>query len=174
MKPSPPATVSSVFTPAILRPETQDLAVFVDGIENICEAQARVARRYLEDGSIEDACPPLRALLHIMAEGQYEGRGIQDTSVRAHFTRDALLASDWYRERLTTKQQRDIQRAERLVTNLRDFMAMPHYADEAERLGAATRLARAEAELARVRAPDYPDSLVGTIGADPLQPRRTT
>lgn len=164
----------AVFTPAILRPETQDLAVFVDGIENICEAQARVARRYLEDGSIEDACPPLRALLHIMAEGQYEGRGIQDTSVRALFTRDALLASDWYRERLTTKQQRDIQRAERLVTNLRDFMAMPHYADEAERLGAATRLARAEAELARVRAPDYPDSLVGTIGADPLQPRRTT
>ena len=49
-----------VFDEAFLRPETQDLDAFVDGINNITEAQQRVARQYFEDGSIEDACPPLR------------------------------------------------------------------------------------------------------------------
>src|SRR5690606_26701019 len=58
---------AAVFTPDMLRPETQDLEVFVDGVDNIVQAQERVARQYFEDGSVHDACPPLRALLHIMA-----------------------------------------------------------------------------------------------------------
>ena len=164
----------AVFTPAILRPETQDLAVFVDGVENICEAQERVARRYLEDGSIEDACPPLRALIHIMAEGHYQGRTIRDPAIRGLFTREALLASDWYRERLEVKQQRDIQLARRLVHNLQQFLELRHYADEAHRLDANARLERAKARLATVQDPAYLDALVGTLGADPLQPARET
>ena len=43
-----------------------------------------------------------------MAFGQHEGRTERNPEVRRLFTREALLASDWYRERLTTKQQRDI------------------------------------------------------------------
>jgi hypothetical protein len=164
----------AVFTPAILRPETQDLAVFVDGVENICEAQERVARRYLEDGSIEDACPPLKALIHIMAEGHYEGRTVRHPAIRGLFTREALLASDWYRERLEVKQQRDIQLARRLVHNLQQFLDLRHYADEAHRLDAAARLERAKAQLATVQDPAYLDALVGTLGADPLQPARET
>jgi phosphoenolpyruvate carboxykinase (diphosphate) len=162
----------AVFTPAILRPETQDLAVFVDGVENICEAQERVARRYLEDGSIEDACPPLKALIHIMAEGHYQGHKVRDPAVRNLFTREALLASDWYRERLEVKQQRDIQLARRLVHNLQQFMDLPHYADEAGRLDVAARLERAKSRLASVQDPAYLESLVGTLGADPLQAAR--
>ncbi|HFD80032.1 MAG TPA: hypothetical protein ENK05_06530, partial [Gammaproteobacteria bacterium] len=57
----------AVFTEEILKPETQGLEVFIDGIDNIVEAQQRVAQQYIDDGSIEDACPPLQALLHIMA-----------------------------------------------------------------------------------------------------------
>jgi hypothetical protein len=162
----------AVFTSAILRPESQGLEVFVDGIENICEAQERVARRYLEDGSIEDACPPLAALLHIMAEGHYQGRKVHDPVIRNLFTRESLLSSDWYRDRLEVKQQRDIQLARRMVLNLQQFMDLRHYADEADRLDAAARLERAKAALARVQEPAYLDALVGTIGADPLGPSR--
>jgi hypothetical protein len=164
----------AVFTPVILRPETQDLAVFVDGVENICEAQERVARRYLEDGSIEDACPPLKALIHIMAQGHYQGRNVCHPAVRALFTRDALLVSDWYRERLEVKQQRDIHLARRLVLNLQKFIELRHYADEVDRLDAAARLERAKVRLATVQDPAFLDTLVGTLGADPLRPARET
>jgi hypothetical protein len=164
----------AVFTTAILRPETQDLEVFVDGIENICEAQQRVARRYLEDGSIEDACPPLQALIHIMADGHDQGRTIHDPAIRGLFTREALLASDWYRQRLETKQVRDIRHARRLVEHMEQFLAQRHYADEAERLDAHARLERARARVAQVQDPAYLETLVGTLGADPLGPPRQT
>ena len=53
-----------VFDDELLKPETQDADAFADGIKNITEAQQRVAQEYVQDGSIDDACPPLRALLH--------------------------------------------------------------------------------------------------------------
>ena len=60
---------SKVFDEAILKPETQDLAAFADGVKNICEAQQRVARQYFEDGSVRELCPPLKVLLSILAFG---------------------------------------------------------------------------------------------------------
>jgi hypothetical protein len=87
-------------------------------------------------------------LLHIMAHGHYEGRDVHDPFVRSMFTREALLASDWYRERLRVKQQRDIA----LWTR------------HAATVGAGV----AGAGLARVTSPAYLDELVGTIGADPF------
>lgn len=162
----------AVFTRAILCPETQDPEVFADGVHNICEAQERVARRYLEDGSIEDACPPLKALLHIMAEGHYQGRTVHDPQVRAMFTREALLDSDWYRERLEVKQTRDTALARRLVQQLQEFLDLRPYADVAEELDIAGRLERAKEHLARVQDSGYIETLVGTLGADPLQPAR--
>ncbi|MEO6056849.1 MAG: hypothetical protein ABIQ49_08415, partial [Gemmatimonadales bacterium] len=65
---------TAVFTEEILKPEVQDPAVFADGVNNIVEAQERVAAAYFTDGTIEDACPPLKSLLHIMAHGHYEGK----------------------------------------------------------------------------------------------------
>ena len=90
----------SVFPEEMLRPEKQDLADFVAGVDAIVEAQRPVARDYFEDGSVEAACPPIRALLHIMAYGEYEGMRAYDPRIRGMFTRESLLASDWYRERL--------------------------------------------------------------------------
>ena len=101
-------TPDAVFTEPMLRPEKQDLEEFAAGVDAIVDAQTRVARQYFEDGSVEAACPPLRALLHIMARGDYEGKGAEDPAVRQMFTREALLSSEWYRERLRTKQARDI------------------------------------------------------------------
>jgi hypothetical protein len=159
---------TAVFTEDILKPELQDPAVFADGVANIVEAQRRVAAAYFEDGTIEDACPPLRALLHIMAHGDYEGRDAGDPAIRALFTREALLASDWYQERLTIKQRRDVALWERHVRSLGDFLASPGHRDEARRLGIPGRLEHARAELERVRAPEYVKALIGTIGADPV------
>ncbi len=161
---------NQVFTEEILKPETQDMDVFVDGVGNIVEAQRKVAQRYLDDGSVEEACPPLRALLYIMATGEYEGKDAHHPEIRAMFTRESLLASDWYRERLEVKQQRDIGLWERHIASLENFLAQPGYEDEARRLNIAKRLESARERLARIRSPEYLDSLVGTIGADPLRP----
>jgi hypothetical protein len=159
---------TAVFTEDILKPELQDPAVFADGVANIVEAQRRVALLYFEDGTIEDCCPPLRALIHIMAHGHFEGRGADDPAIRAMFTREALLASEWYAERLTVKQRRDVALWERHVGSLTEFLASPGHRGEAERLGIPRRLEHARAELDRVRSPEYVRSLVGTIGADPV------
>ena len=159
---------TAVFADELLKPEIQDPAVFADGVNNIVEAQQIVAEAYFRDGTIEDLCPPLKALLHIMAYGNYEGKDAHHPEIRAMFTRDALLASDWYRERLAVKQQRDIALWERHTRSLSEFLARAGHQEEAVRLGIASRLERARAEVERVGAPQYRTSLVGTIGADPI------
>ena len=158
----------AVFDEAMLRPETQNLDDFIDGIDNIVEAQQRVAQAYFDDGSIDDACPPLRVLLHIMVKGDYQGKTIDDPELRKMFSREYLLESDWYRERLFTKQQREIHLWESHCTYLADFLRRTHYQDEAHRLGIEERLRRADKMLRTVRSMKYLDSLIGTIGADPL------
>jgi phosphoenolpyruvate carboxykinase (diphosphate) len=157
-----------VFTDEILKPELQDPAVFTDGVNNIVEAQQRVAESYFEDGTIDDACPPLKALLHIMARGSYEGKTASDPEIRALFTREAMLESDWYRERLATKQQRDVALWARHTRSLREFLTRAGHREEAKRLGIDARLDYARAELERISAPEYLTALVGTIGADPI------
>ncbi len=159
---------TAVFAEEILKPELQDPAVFADGVANIVEAQVRVAEAYFADGTIEDACPPLKALLHIMAHGQYEGKDAHHPGIRALFTREALLASDWYHERLAIKQQRDVALWKRHARSLTEFLARAGHRDEAKRLGIAERLEHARGELERVSAPEYLTALVGTIGADPI------
>ncbi len=165
---------NAVFTDEILRPETQGLDVFVDGINNIVEAQQRVAQQYLDDGSVEDACPPLKALLYIMATGEYEGKDAHHPEIRVLFSRDYLLASDWYRERLEVKQARDIALWRRHVHNLKRFLNLDSHADVAEKLNIEARLKMAEEMLEKVQSPDYVEWLAGTIGADPLSPAGST
>ncbi|MEN8167591.1 MAG: hypothetical protein ABFR65_08975 [Pseudomonadota bacterium] len=161
---------NTVLTEAILKPETQGLDAFVDGIDNIIEAHQRVAQQYLDDGSVEDACPPLKALLHIMAKGEYQGKTVHDPEIRAMFTRDYLLNSAWYRERLRIKQQRDIALYRRHVAYLQGFLERPGYMDVVESLAITKRLERAMQRLHAVQDETYLESLVGTLGADPLQP----
>jgi hypothetical protein len=158
----------SVFSEGILKPETQDPAVYADGVCNIVEAHERVARAYFEDGSIEDACPPLRALLHVMAHGHWEGKDASHPEFRSLFTREALLESEWYEQRLRVKQARDVALWQRHAERLSEFLALPSHLEEARRLGIRERLARAKAELERVSSSDYLRELQGTIGADPI------
>ncbi|MBI5331653.1 MAG: hypothetical protein HZB71_13710 [Betaproteobacteria bacterium] len=155
------------FDEAMLRPETQDLAAFVEGVEHIAEQHAKVAQGYLEDGSVNDACPPLKALLHIMATGDYAGMGLHHPDVRALFTRENVLASDWYQRRLAIQQQRDIALARRQADYLAAFLAEADTRCESgEREACEAKLARARARLAEVEAPAYLASLHGGLGAD--------
>ncbi len=162
----------AVFTDEILQPERQNLEVFVDGVNNIVETQQRVAQQYLDDGSIEDACPPLYALLHIMAIGHYQGKDAHHPEIRAMFTRDYLLAADWYRERLEIKQQRELALWQRHVGYLEAFLRDNSHQAVVGELKLAERLQRAQRKLQELSGPAYLESLVGTLGADPLGPYR--
>ena len=59
------------FDEALLKPERQSMSMYFDGIKNIVETQKSVAQRSLKDGSVEFACPPIYALLYIMATGTF-------------------------------------------------------------------------------------------------------
>ena len=159
---------AAVFEDGFLRPEEQSLAVFAEGVENILEAQRKAALLYFEDGGIDLACPPIKALLHIMAHGEYEGKTCQSPEIRAMFDRKTLMESDWYKQRLSTQQASDINLFTRHVRALEAFSSRPGYELQAERLKISDRLAWAKQQLARVSSASYLQSLVGTLGADPL------
>jgi phosphoenolpyruvate carboxykinase (diphosphate) len=156
-----------VLTPEMLRPELQDLQVFVDGMDNIVGTHQRVAQQYFDDGTIEFACPPLRALLHVMAKGDYEGKDLSDSAIRSLFTRRALLASDWYRQRLHAKREVDTALWQRHVNSLQRFLANSMDLDEEVLLMIEDRLMDARAQLRRVSSETYLEELHGTLGAEP-------
>jgi hypothetical protein len=151
----------------MLRPETQDPDVFAESMEVIVETHRYAALQYLEDGSIEGACPPLRALLHIMVHGQYEGKTLDDPALRSLFTRESVLQSDWYRARLGARQRVEIAHLRRGIADLEAYLNRPSHVEVAHTLGLASRLESARESLEKVEAPGYLDSLVGTLGTDP-------
>ncbi|HVJ26683.1 MAG TPA: hypothetical protein VM493_04040, partial [Vicinamibacterales bacterium] len=156
-----------VFDEAYLRPETQDLESFVDGINNITEAQQRVAEQAFSDGSIEEACPPLKALLSIMAHGTYEGMDAHHPDVRSLFTRRALETSGWYQERLAAKQRVDESLWRRHVASLDAWLTENARADNALIARIRSRHDLAKRELKTVRSDGYLTRLKGTLGVQP-------
>jgi hypothetical protein len=155
-------TPGSVFPSEMLRPEQQDLELFATGVDAIVEAQQRVALQCFEDGSVQAACPPLKALLHIMAHGHYEGLGVEAPEIRGMFVRDTVLGSGWYQERLFTKQERDKSLWQRHTAALEKFRAARGTMNVEDRLDLA------HSQLERVSSPSYLRELQGTIGADPF------
>jgi hypothetical protein len=151
----------------MLRPELQDLGIFADGMDNIVTTHQRVAEHYFNDRTVEFACPPLKALLHIMAKGSFEGRKLADPEIRRMFTREHLLASDWYRARLEAKQKVDIALWQRHVDTLQAFKLRRHDADDEYHLIAEDRLMDARAHLRRVSSPTHLEDLNGALGAEP-------
>lgn len=159
-----------VLSDEMLRPELQGMEDFVEGMDNIVATQKRVAAHYFDDGSIAWAVPPLRVLLHIMRDDHFEGKTLEDPAIRAMFTRESVLASDWYRARLAAKQAVDESLWQRHVGYLEKFLRNPSYALEAERLDIDGKLEAARERLARVRGEDYSRSLAGMTGAEPAVP----
>lgn len=148
-----------LFEEWMLKPELQDVAVFADGLDNMLQTHRAVAENYFADGSIDDACPPLRAMLHIMRDGEYEGHGLESTEFRRLFEPAAIISSDWYRERLEARCRREQEHWHRL----QDYVAAQHEAladREHLKIHAARRAAEATAD-------DYRERLRGTLGLDP-------
>jgi hypothetical protein len=158
---------SSAFDEGFLRPEKQDLAVFADGVDNIVSAMRNAAEHYFADGSVELACPPLCALLHIMRDGAWEGRGPDDAAFRTLFTRESVLASDWYRGRLEAQRTIDAHLAETQACYLEKFLTRSNYTDVAVRLDIKGRLAATLAAARAASEPGYLARLTGTLGAEP-------
>ncbi len=156
-----------VFGEAMLKPETQDMGVFVEGVEAIVEAQKRVALDYFADGSVEAALPPLKALLHIMAYGQWEGKDVSHPEVRALFSRENLLQSEVYRRRLAAQQDRDIAHWRRHGLAIENALKDEGRAESLGRNFLQERLDAARQELSRAQSTDYQSSLEGALGVDP-------
>ncbi|MGF1452652.1 MAG: hypothetical protein ACFB21_11340 [Opitutales bacterium] len=159
---------TAVFSEEMLKPELQSMDIFVEGMLTIAAAHKEVAMNYFADGSVEDACPPLKALLHIMAHGEYGGKGLNDPAIRGLFTREAMLESDWYRARLDSQQTADKAHWSRMVAYLEKFLQKRSHADVAAQLNVPSRFENAKVELARVSEPGYTNDLVGTIGRQPI------
>lgn len=158
----------AVFTERMLRPELQGMEDFVDGVNNIVEAQRNVALRYFEDGSVEAAIPPLKILLHIMAYGQYEGKDISNPELRKFFDRDYVINSDWYKARLKHKQNKDIEFHKWQINYLNDFMNNPNNKGLVEEMDIKGRIKKVKVMLSYAESDAYFNNLIGTIGADLL------
>jgi hypothetical protein len=158
---------SSLFTEEMLKPELQSMDDYVDGIKNIVSTQQRIAQSYFDDGTIELACPPLRALLHVMSRGHFEGESIASPAIRRMFTREAMLESDWYQERLRAQQSVDRRLWKRHVAYLEEFLEDPSRSADAEQLSIGERLQYALRQLQQVDSQTYLQHIEGTLGADP-------
>ncbi len=158
----------AVFNKDMLRPERQDIDAFIDGVNYIVESQKNVALSYFEDGSVDVAIPPLKALLHIMARGQYEGKDISDPEIRKLFDREYVIGSSWYRERLLLKQQKEIRHWENLIDYITGFIAAPENREISEKLALSGKLQKCKASLEDARSESYIRRITGTIGSDPL------
>lgn len=158
----------TVLNEEMLKPELQDIDTFVEGMETTQAAHKMAAENYFADGSIEQACPPLKALLHIMVHGNYEGKTLDDPEIRGMFTREAMLSSDWYQERLKSQQEADVAAWTKNVDYLKSFLVKESHFVVAKNLGIEGRLTAAKEQLAKVSSEQYLNDLVGTLGRQPV------
>ncbi|MEZ6105891.1 MAG: hypothetical protein R3B96_07165 [Pirellulaceae bacterium] len=153
-----------VFDDLVLKPEDQDRQAFAEGIDYIVGAQQRIAKGYFEDDSIRYACPPLRQLLEMMAEGARTDE-LRAPDFVAQFSREAILDSDWYHARLeaAVESQRALWR--RKVAYLKSYGA-----ERAKTYGVelGPLLTLAQQRLASVEQADAIDRAKGWIGATPF------
>jgi hypothetical protein len=154
----------TIFTDEMLRPELQDMEIFVDSVNTIVDAHRRAASLILEDPSSRDAIPPLRALLHIAAHGNYEGMTLRDGNFRKMFTRESVVDADWYRERLKRYQLSQMEHLDRGLGCIEGFAKENGGFPAGGRIDFAAREKAIAEELALVSTDDYLRGLVGTIG----------
>ena len=155
-----------IFPEDMLKPELQSLDQFADGILNIVEAQKKVAEAYFRDGSINSACPPLKALLHIMAYGQFEGKSLDSKEIRDLFTYDSLFNSEWYKARLMTKQQYDISLLSSQLKYIEKILREDHDLSKEMHDELISKMAKLKERYDYVCSYDYVKHLQGTIGRD--------
>ena len=157
----------AVLVENMLRPEKQDAGQYADSVDNIAATHRRVSQHYFDDGSVNQAVPPLKALLHIMRDGTYEGLQLGDAAFRSMFTRESVLESPWYRARLEMRRELEVRHWNNIATYLERLLSRPEYSQEAERLGLRERRSYARVMLERSRSDQRIAELSGSLGAEP-------
>lgn len=127
--------------------------VFAEGMDNMVGAHRLAAEMYFNDGSIEGACPPLKALLHIMRDGSFEGKRLDSPEMRNMFTLGNIRKSEWYAERFIGRQQIEVNELQRKLYSTPENQQK--------------RVAELKAQLKLKKGIGYLKSLAGTLGADP-------
>jgi len=103
-----------------------------------------------------------------MAYGSYEGQALNDAAVRTLFTKDYVLNSPWYAQRLRNKQQIEINLMTKKIANLEDFIANPVNASVISEFHYDSQLRKAREALVYLQTADYLASLEGSIGAEAI------
>ena len=158
----------SVLPEDMLKPELQDEGQYADSIKNLLETGKNIAQRYFNDNSIEKACPPLKALLTIMTEGEWEGNKLTDKKFRDLFEPSNILQSDWYNERLKTRIQVTRNYWESRIEYLNNFIKDQANKENCKRLSILEKkefALNALAELTDNKA--AVDRIFGCLGTDP-------
>ncbi|HWQ79041.1 MAG TPA: hypothetical protein VN381_09495 [Anaerovoracaceae bacterium] len=156
----------TVFSEDILKPEKQSLDDFADGVLNIANGHKKAALNYFLDGSIDEAIPPMKALLHIMAYGDYNGCTLDSPEVRDLFKKETVLSSEWYAERLRNKQKTDVGLIQKKIANLEAFIANPINISVIGEFQYDERLRKAKEILTYYESEAYLEALQGTLGAN--------
>ena len=158
----------SVFPEDMLKPELQDADQYADSLNNLIEAGKLVAKRYFDDGSIEKACPPLRALLEVMYHGNSEGRGLMDEEFRSLFESEKILNSEWYHKRLESRLSITRKYWMDRISYLDEFLADNSNHEACSRLGIQSRKEFAEEALSKLADDEGAITrLRGCLGTDP-------
>ena len=154
-----------VFTDEMLQPELQDMDVFAESVRTIVATHQRVARSYIEDGTIALAVPPIRALLQIMADGMSEeGWRLSSPAFRGLFELDSVMDSDWYQARLEAMRDHEVKRAEVALAALDEFTEKEGRTAMSQRLGVAARRAELAGRLRDLTEMDARQIFAGTLG----------
>ena len=158
----------SVLPEDMLKPELRDEGLYADSMKNLLETGKNIAQRYFNDNSIEKACPPLKALLTIMTEGEWEGNKLTDKKFRDLFEPSNILQSDWYNERLKTRIQVTRNYWESRIEYLNNFIKDQANKENCKRLSILEKkefALNALAELTDNKA--AVDRIFGCLGTDP-------
>ena len=84
------------------------------------------------------------------------------------FTREAVLASHWYAQRLDAKQSAASARANAGLAAIEKFVSTAGNEEPTARLDMPARVEAARVEAQHLASPEYRDQLVGTVGSTPL------
>ncbi|MFA6770398.1 MAG: hypothetical protein WCR71_04425 [Bacteroidales bacterium] len=158
-----------IFPEDMLRPELQSVDEFADGVLNIVESHKKIAEAYFRDGSIDNAVPPLKALLSIMVHGNYEGKGLNSPEIRELFTYKYVVESNWYKARLVAKQQSDISLYSSHIKYLEKIMREDHNLSFEMLQSFNERLDKLKEKYEYVCSNEYAKNLFGTIGRDQIK-----
>ena len=152
----------------------QDIKSYADSVKTIRVTNKHVAEMYIADGGADMAVPPLKALLYIMRDGEFEGLTLTSPEFRAMWTRENIIKSDWYMERLKCFQTKEVDRLQRGLEYMENFIKGPDSTPGdwkgkqiVEDLKIHDRISSTKAQISTVKKPEFIQHLVGSLGVDP-------